>query len=91
MVTDDTVHLHRDDCPQALAVLEAVLNGRPHPDFAPTETGAYVDWELLRRSFLSSTETGAVIIAEGIARIEQAGRIPPNIAPAVTEAIRHVT
>jgi hypothetical protein len=44
-----TVHLHRDDVPDTLALLHALLGHRTHPTpgYTPDETGADVDWDLL--------------------------------------------
>jgi hypothetical protein len=44
-----TVHLHRDDVPDTLALLHALIGDRTHPTpgYTPDETGADVDWDLL--------------------------------------------
>src|SRR5216683_74496 len=48
-----TVHLHRDDVPDTLALLNALLGDRTHPppSYTPDETGADVDWDLLADGF----------------------------------------
>ena len=64
------VHLHADDCPQALAALAGALTARRHDivglhdiGYEPTEHGAWVDWGALEQSWLSSTERAAVVVA----------------------------
>ena len=44
-----TVHLHRDDVPDTLALLGALLGDRSTevPGYSLDETGADVDWDLL--------------------------------------------
>ena len=53
-----TVHLHRDDVPDTLALLNALVGDRTHPvpGYTPDETGAAVDWEELLASWLSTSE-----------------------------------
>ena len=82
-------HLHRDDVPGALAVLAAVMgNRRPPEGYEPTIEGAWVDWDGLEHSWLSSTEVAAVIVARGIAAAERQGgwstRLSHVIATAIT-------
>jgi len=68
------VHLHRDDCPAALGLVAAVCNRPQPPDgFELTEYGAWVDWDALASSFLSTTEKAALRVAEGLAVAERAG------------------
>jgi hypothetical protein len=89
------VHLHGDDCPQALRVLAAVLLARPGVDpvaleaigFRRSEHGARVDWDRLERSWLSSTERAAVIVARGIAAAERQGGWPPRLRRVLVEAL----
>jgi hypothetical protein len=52
------VHLHRDDVPDTLALLHALLGDRTHPTpgYTPDETGADVDWDLLGDGYLSISE-----------------------------------
>lgn len=70
-------HLHRDDCPRALAILheacDARWGGAPPGGYEPTEVGAYVDWDALATSWLSSTERAAVLVARGVAAHERHG------------------
>lgn len=81
------VHLHRDDCPAALGLVAAVCNRPQPPDgFELTEYGAWVDWDALASSFLSTTEKAALRVAEGLATAERAGgfgRYAGNVENAV--------
>jgi hypothetical protein len=76
-------HLHHDDCPDALAILAAVAGGRTLPGVEPTDVGAFVDWDRLASSWLSSTERAAAIIARGVAQAERHGGLPPRVAAVV--------
>ena len=78
--------MHRLDCPAALGILEAVAAGRMLAGVEATETGAWVDWDLLVESWLSSTERAAVVIAAGVAAAERHGGLPPRLADAVARA-----
>ncbi|HZT66202.1 MAG TPA: hypothetical protein VFA11_10480 [Acidimicrobiales bacterium] len=80
-------HLHGDDCPDALRILEALARGRELPGIEPTETGAWVDWDELLGSWLSSTEKATVMIASGVARAERQGGLPYGVIPAVGAAL----
>jgi hypothetical protein len=80
-------HLHRDDCPAAIAVFEAVAAGRSLPGVERTDVGLWVDWDELDGSWLSSTERAAVTIARGLSVAERCGGLPPRVAPAVTAAV----
>ena len=53
-----TVHLHRDDVLETLALLNTLLAGRDRlpAGYTPDRTGADVDWELLADSCLSTSE-----------------------------------
>jgi hypothetical protein len=70
-----TVHLHRDEVPETLALLNTLLGGRdPLPSgYAPDRTGADVDWELLADSYLSTSEKAVAYIAHGLAILESHG------------------
>ena len=70
-----TVHLHRDDVPETLALLNALLGDRTHPPpgYMPDETGADVDWDLLADGFLSTSEKAVVHIGHGCAVLERHG------------------
>lgn len=81
------IHLHRDDCPATLDLLERIIGtGRP-PGWEPTAEGAYVDWEQLLSSYLSSTEKAAVHIARGCSILEPAGGLPPRLEQIVRWAV----
>jgi hypothetical protein len=47
---------------------------------------AFVDWDRLAGSWLSSTERAAVIIARGVAQAERNGGLPPRVARVVANA-----
>lgn len=81
-------HLHRDDCPDALAILEAIVghNDNP-PGYQPTPVGAWVDWDALDNSWLSSTEKAAVLVARGVAAAERRGGFPRRAATAIAKAV----
>lgn len=90
--TTSRVHLHRDDYPQTLRLLEDLRNGRPaeewkHIGYERTESGAWVDWDELAGSWLSTTEKAVVHIARGASMLERAGGPPPRLAPTVTNVI----
>lgn len=80
----DGVHLHLDDYPATIELLRALLGGRD-PDrvaeigYQPSEHGAWVDWDALATSWLSSTERGVVDIARGCATFEAHGGPPPQL------------
>jgi hypothetical protein len=86
-------HLHHDDVPATLAILADLLDHRSTlPDgYELTEHGAWVDWEALGRSWLSSTEVAAVHIARGCAIAERHGGLPLSVAGAVREAVEEMT
>ncbi len=97
MTTASRSHLHRDDCPQALAALAAALWAKRNDPAAlleigyeATESGAWVDWDRLLASWLSSTEKAAVVMAWGIARAERQGGWPPRLHEARIDALRAV-
>lgn len=78
-------HLHLDDHPDTLAVLGALLAGRPDRQelgYEPTEHGAWVDWDTLTTGRLSSTENATVHVARGIAIAERHHGLPPKVRPA---------
>lgn len=86
-------HLHHDDVPSTLAILADLLDHRSTvPDgYELTEHGAWVDWDALSRSWLSSTEVAAVHIARGCAIAERHGGVPVSVAGAVREAVEELT
>ena len=67
--------LNRNDVPESLALLNAVLGDlkTAPPGYARQEWGADVDWELLADSQLSNSEKGVVHIAHGCAILERGG------------------
>ncbi len=90
---DGREHLHHDDVPSTLAILADLLDHRSTlPDgYELTEHRAWVDWDALRRSWLSSTEVAAIHIARGCAIAERQGRLPLSVARAVREAVEELT
>lgn len=85
--------LHDDDHAHALAILRALLDGRdPLPcGWLPDAGGAWVDWEQLAHSWLSTTEKAVVHIARGIALAEVRGGLPPRERDVVYVGIVHIT
>jgi hypothetical protein len=88
------VHLHADDCPQALAALAGALTARRHDvvglhdiGYEPTAHGAWVDWDALEHSWLSSTERAAVVLARGIAMAERQGGWAPQLHQVLVGAL----
>ena len=88
------VHLHADDYPVTLRVLGEVLRigrtGRASLvaiGYEPTGTGAWVDWDALERSWLSSTETAAVVVVRGLAGAERHGGWPPRLRGVLADAV----
>lgn len=97
-MTEPGHHLHLDDYPATLALLTAVFQPKLHDrdgladiGYQPTEHGAWVDWDRLANSWLSSTEVAIVHIARGIAVLEHHGGPPPRLAAPVRDAIAAVT
>lgn len=92
-------HLHRDDVPGTLAILAALLGHRadrvegysPSPALRRGEAGgAVVDWQLLLHGPLSSSEVATVAIAQGVARAERSGGLPPAAADQVAAAVNRL-
>jgi len=84
-------HLHLDDYPQALGVLSALF-ARPAEraaeiGYETIEHGAWVDWDALEHSWLSSTERAAVVVARGIAMAEHQGGWAPDLHRVIVNAI----
>jgi hypothetical protein len=71
--------LHRDEVPETLALLNVLLGDRRPacPGYAPDESGADVDWELLTDSLPSDNERAVVHIAHGCAILERDGGVLP--------------
>lgn len=86
-------HLHLDDYPRTLELLGALVGQRGDRDrlgYTATEHGAWVDWDSLTTSVLSSTEVAAVRIAQGCATLERAGGLPPRLADVVKATVEAV-
>lgn len=91
--TDTRQHLHRDDYPETLRLLEDLAGQRGRLasiGFEPTEFGAWVDWDELLGSWLSTTEKAVVHIARGAVMLERAGGPSPRLAPTVTNVVARV-
>lgn len=61
------------------------------PGYELTDFGAWVDWDLLTGSWLSSTEVAAIHIARGCATAERNGELPLEVVGAVRSAIADCT
>ena len=86
-------HLHLDDYPATLELLNVVLRSKltTLDGYNPTEHGAWINWDRLATSGLSSTEIGVVHIARGIAVLEHHDGPPPHLCDPVRDAIAAVT
>lgn len=90
------VHLHMEDHPATLQLLSELRNGRRAEDWAligyeATEHGAWVDWDKLLDSWLSSTEKALVHIARGCAVLEHSGGPSPRMIEPLRRTINAVT
>jgi hypothetical protein len=89
----ERVHLHTDDYPVTLRVLAEVLRADRRAaqlagiGYDPTEHGVWVDWEALERSWLSSTERAAVVVARGVAAAERQGGWAPRLRQVLADAV----
>jgi hypothetical protein len=83
--------MHLDDCPQALGLLATLLAHRADTAaeiaYEPTEHGAWVDWDALEHSWLSSSERAAVVVARGVAMAERQGGWSPELHLALVDAV----
>lgn len=92
----DRVHLHRDDYPDTLRLLEDLLALRLRQGagdelgFERTESGAWVDWDRLVSSHLSSTEVAVAHITRGVAVLERSGGPSPRLAKPVADTVAKV-
>lgn len=93
--TTSRVHLHRDDYPQTLRLIEQLLELRlrqgdgTEVGFERTEFGAFVDWDQMAAT-LSSTEVAVVHIARGVAVLERSGGPSPRLAKPVADTVAEV-
>jgi hypothetical protein len=87
------VHLHRIDHTPTLGILSELLahDGRPPDGYERTEQGAWVDWDALAGSYLSSTEIAVVHMARGCFIAERHGGFPPGLVLPVKQAIDRLT
>ena len=71
-----TTHLHRDDTPLTLRLLDGLLghrHDRAEVGYRPNNWGAEVDWERLTSGVLSTSEVAVIHIAHGCAIAERRG------------------
>jgi len=82
-------HLHHDDAPSALSILPDLLDHRASfPEgYEATEDGAWVDWDALNQSWLSSTEKATVHIARGCATAERQDSLSLEVTGSVRSAV----
>lgn len=78
-------HLHRDDHPATLTLLARLFDtkqangeGLKEIGYERSEAGAWVDWDLLEGSWLSTTERAILTIARGCAALEATGGTTPH-------------
>jgi hypothetical protein len=76
-----------------LAILSRLLDRRARPPagYERTELGAWVDWEALAGSYLSSTEVAVVHIAHGCAIAERHRGLPPATVQTVRQTLEALT
>ena len=99
MHADTATYLHPDDYPATLALLAALFDRKVTSDpvglqdigYELASGGAWVDWDRLATSSLSSTEKAVVHIARGCAILERAGGPVPRLTVPIREAITAVT
>lgn len=89
----DRTHLHRLDHPLTLRILSKLLDHRSRmpAGYERSDLGAWVDWDALAGSYLSSTEVAVVHIARGCAIAERHGGLPPGTVHPVQQAIDRLT
>jgi hypothetical protein len=71
-----TTHLHRDDTPLTLRLLDGLLghrHDRAEVGYRPDQWGAEVDWDRLTSGVLSTSEVAVIHIAHGCAIAERHG------------------
>ena len=88
-----TTFVHRRSCPHAIAIIEAVANGRDLPGVERDVDGHLtVAWDEAATSYLSTTEKAAMAIARAVELMEShGGGFPPGIARAVADAMGPLT
>jgi hypothetical protein len=93
-MTGQRQHLHLDDYPRTFELHRAILCPERHEPgqlatagYEATEHGAYIDWNALATSWLSSTEAAAIHVAHGIAIAEAHGGWPRRLRGPLADAI----
>ena len=89
-------HYHRDDRPRMLALLDALLASRRDAadlGYEPTETGAWIDFDVLcTTGRLSTTERATALAAKGLGRIEaHGGGVPHHLRIPLLALVEEVT
>lgn len=78
-----TTHLHRDDTPLTLRLLDGLLGHRRDQaelGYYPDRWGAEVDWDRLTNGISSTSEVAVVHIARGCAIAERhGGSLPASV------------
>lgn len=89
----ERTHLHRLDHPLTLRILSKLLDHRSRlpAGYERSDEGAWIDWDALAGSYLSSTEVAVVHIARGCAIAERHGGLPPATVHPVQQAIDRLT
>lgn len=92
MTTSQTTHLHVDDYPATIELLDALLGAKHSTPggYDRHEHGIALDWEALESSWLSSTEKAVVRIARGLSTIEHNGPGPGHVDDAVLQAVARI-
>ena len=78
-----TTHLHRDDTPLTLRLLDGLLghrHDRAEVGYRPDQWGAEVDWDQLTSGVLSTSAVAVIHIAQGCAIAERhGGPLPASV------------
>jgi hypothetical protein len=89
----ERTHLHRLDHPLTLPILAKLLDHRSRlpAGYERSNQGAWIDWDALASSYLSSTELAVVHIARGCAIAERHGGLPRATVHPVQQAVDRLT
>lgn len=83
-------HLHHDDHPATIGLVESVIHGRPLPGVEPTDAGVWINWDEVAASYLSSTEKATMQVARGLAVLERHGGSNGVINVALVDAVASI-